>query len=140
MPKPRLSGAQRRKLARQQEIAAAAANGQQVMPPLRRLETLNTVRDYRREINAVYRDLHHDRIRREDATSRVFILNTGAALARAEQELQELIELRRRLDEIQGRQGALPYTQGDAFDGSGEHEDGELLPTIAATDLPHEVN
>ena len=90
MAKPRLSGAQRRKIAKEKAEQALTATG--VLVPLpRELSTLNTVRDYRREINATYRDYHNARIARESMTARAFVLNTGAALAKAEMELEELV-------------------------------------------------
>lgn len=122
--KPRLSGAQRRKLARQSAVAAAAVTGVFV-PPMPTLGSLDNVVDYRRELNVVYKRMRSGHMHPEDATKAVFILNTGAALARAEQELRELTQLRERVDAIQAshhfgdRPPALTVleTAGDVIEG-----------------------
>lgn len=122
MQKPKLSGAQRRKLAKA-KAAEQLAKG--VLVPLpRELSTLNTVRDYRREINSVYRDYHHERITRDSATSRVFILNTGAALAKAEMELEELAKLREQVERIQS--GGPP---GLEYANASDYRSADLLPS-----------
>jgi hypothetical protein len=98
--KPKLSGAQRRKLAREKAIADAAITGVYV-PPMPSLGALETVVDYRRELNVVYKRLRAGHMPPEVATKSAFILNLGAALARAEQELQELTQLREKVEAIQ---------------------------------------
>jgi hypothetical protein len=101
--KPRLSGFQRRKLAR-----LKIANGQTVIPAkdpdeLRRIRVgaLDTVNQWRREIAKVYREMRFQMIRTEIGTRLVYVAEIGARLAKMQEELKELETLRQQLEQLQ---------------------------------------
>jgi hypothetical protein len=125
--KPRLSGAARRKLAREEAAKAFAERG--VVMPAFTVGSLNTVRDYRAELNKVYRAARMGQMRPEDATKLAFIVNLGAQLSRVEEELANIEGLRRAVEEVQGQQAISyqPAPEGTQ-EASGAALVGELLP------------
>ena len=103
--KPRLSGAQRRKIARGK------------LPPSRPLiatkvqvyttgdtvsNRLMTVMEWRREIAKVYREMRSGKIRTEEGTRFVYVSEIGARLAKMAEELESIEALRRQLERLQG--------------------------------------
>lgn len=132
MNKPRLSGAQRRKIARQNATAEAERNGGVYVPPLPTLGSLETVVDYRRELNVIYKAMRRGDMPAENATKAVFILNVGAALARAETELREQAQLREAVVALQSQSAtALAWAPPEP---AGEALAGELMPVVGAPD------
>lgn len=130
MAKPRLSGAQRRKL-NAQRIAEA---GGVVMPRLPALGSLESVRSFRAELSTIYAAMRRGAVPTEVGTRLVYVLNVGAALAKAEQELQELTHLREQIARIEGDGPGLPalgYLEPDDAAGSlngSEISEGEPQP------------
>ncbi len=102
--KPKLSGAQRRKAAKQK--ASTRLGGAPLRPlsaellaPVR-VEDLETVSGYRRELNRVYGQMRAGQMQPELGTKLAYVLNTGASLARIEQELHEAALIRDELMKI----------------------------------------
>ena len=120
----KLSGAARRKIAREKATAEAAAKGSDYIPPMPALGKLETVTDYRRELNVVYRRMRQGQMPPEVATKSAFILNLGAALAKAETELAEYRALLEGVERAE--QGQLRQVVAEAHVGSAIR--GELLP------------
>lgn len=110
MAKPRLSGAQWRKRKRQRDEAERKARlgggdvkllSPENLPPVR-LEDLETVSAYRRELNRVYGQVRSGELLPEVGTKMAFILCQGAGLARIEQELREAALIREQLVKLNG--------------------------------------
>jgi hypothetical protein len=108
MAKPKMSGAARRKLKRQ-EAAQARLDVQrrlggaevkplspELLPPLN-VEDLDSVGAYRRELNRVYGQMRIGAMLPETGTKLAFVLCQGAGLARIEQELLEAEAIRNEL-------------------------------------------
>jgi hypothetical protein len=100
--KPRLSGAQRRKLAKER---ASAAGPQPVIAGevLRRIRVgqLDTIDQWRTEISKVYREMRLGKIRSDEGTRLTYVANIAAQLAKIAQELKELEALRQQLAALQ---------------------------------------
>jgi hypothetical protein len=110
MAKQRLSGAQWRKRKRQRDEAERKARlgggdvkllSPENLPPVR-LEDLETVSAYRRELNRVYGQVRAGELLPEVGTKMAFILCQGAGLARIEQELREAALIREQLVRLNG--------------------------------------
>lgn len=123
------SGWQRRKLRREQQAALAAA-GLPVIPPLPDPGVLETVGDYRREINVIYRGMRRGALCAEDAWRATRILDIAAeqafheeqcALKREELEIarQQVVELRRLQPGGAPIQDYLPAPGEPAINGAG---------------------
>ena len=108
MRKPRLSGAARRKLKRQQDAqtrlevqgrlggAAVKPLSPELLPPLN-VDDLDSVGAYRRELNRVYGQMRIGAMLPETGTKLAFVLCQGAGLARIEAKLLEAEAIRREL-------------------------------------------
>jgi hypothetical protein len=125
-----LSGHQKRKLAEARKREA----GINYVPPPPPLGPLEQPVHYRRELNEVYRRMRLGHLPPEIATKSAFILNLGAALAKAEQELAELAQLREAVAQIQdGNQPAIQYGANveriaDCANGADQVHAVELVP------------
>lgn len=100
--KPRLSGAQRRKLAKERSSIPTS-------PPvlagevLRRVRVgqLDTIDQWRTEISRVYREMRLGKLRTDEGTKLTYVANVAAQLAKIAQELKELEALRQQLAALQ---------------------------------------
>jgi hypothetical protein len=110
MAKPKMSGAQWRKRKRQRDEAERKARlgggdvkllSPENLPPVR-LEDLESVSGYRRELNRVYGQVRSGELLPEVGTKMAFILCQGAGLARIEQELREAALIREQLVRLNG--------------------------------------
>jgi hypothetical protein len=103
-PKPKLSGAQRRKIAKQKALArqggALAKPLSAEFLPMVKPEDLETVRDYRIGINRTLAQMFSGQISPELGTKMIYGFSQGAGLARIEQGLFEARLIR---DEIMRR-------------------------------------
>lgn len=128
----KLSGAQRRKAARLKahaRVGGAPARplSAELLPPVR-VEDLDSVAGYRRELNRVYGQMRAGQMAPETGTKLVFVLCQGAGLARIEEELREAAALR---DELIRLNNAGPYgsqTLLPAFDGGDQTDDADAAP------------
>lgn len=116
--KPKLSGAARRKLARQKaqahvEGAPSRPLSAELLAPVK-VEDLDTVAGYRRELNRVYGMMRAGQMRGEDGTKLAYVLCQGAGLARIEQELREAAAIREALVRLQGDRQLLSHSHGTA--------------------------
>jgi predicted transcriptional regulator len=98
--KPRLSGFQRRKAAREKLNASRPkvqvyATGDVVT------NRLMTVLEWRREIAKVYREMRSGKIRTEEGTRFVYVSEIGARLAKMQEELESIEALRKQLEQVQ---------------------------------------
>lgn len=114
--KPRLSGAQRRKLVKERSSAATprpVIEGE----VLRRVRVgqLNTIDQWRVEIAKVYREMRLGKIRSDEGTKLTYVANVAAQLAKIAQELKELEALRQQLAALQRTQPAA-LIQHDGLD------------------------
>jgi hypothetical protein len=106
--KKKLSGFQRRKLAREKLNASR--------PPMRSpkmqvyttgdvvTNRLMTVLEWRREIAKVYREMRSGKIRTEEGTRFVYVSEIGARLAKMQEELESIEALRKQLELVQSGQ------------------------------------
>jgi len=136
--KPRLSGAARRKLARQ----AAARENYGVMPRARIVSgelsgvvvgQLDTVSDWRREIGRIFREARAGTLATEDASRLTFIAQVGARVSQVEQELEGIRALHEAVVKV--HEGGQPVAWAPPEPASaGVHGplEGELLPATPA--------
>jgi polyhydroxyalkanoate synthesis regulator phasin len=110
MAKKRLTGAQRRKIAKERDatlpprvVTVETAAERQVVG-----NRLMTVTEWRREISKIYREMRSGKIRSEEGTRFVWVSEVGARLAKMQEELESIEALRRQLEEMQQLQGVLP--------------------------------
>jgi hypothetical protein len=107
MPKPKLSGAQRRKLAKHRAAARLQRAGgerplrAELLPPVR-IEDLEGVRAYRHEMNRLYALMRSGDLATENGTRMVYVLREAANLARIEEELQLAGAIRAELLKLNG--------------------------------------
>ena len=131
-PRRKLSGAQRRKAAKLKAQgrpggAPARPLSVELLAPVR-VEDLDTVAGYRRELNRVYGQMRAGQMPPEHGTKLVFVLCQGAGLARIEEELREAAALRDELIKLNsGRHGGQEYLPA-LHDGSHEEHDGLEAP------------
>jgi hypothetical protein len=76
--------------------------------PHMRIGRLETVAQWRRQVGKIYRDMRKGRIPKEDGTRLTYVANIGAQLAKYEQELAQVDELARQLEEIKSGRFLLP--------------------------------
>ena len=127
LPKRKPSGAQYRKQKRLEAAAQLLMPGEVVHRP-KIASRLVSVRDWRTELGSIYRDMRMNRIPADVGTKLAFVANFGAQLAKVEQELVELGQLRSRLDAINGGTPTLAYNPVET---AGEAIEAEALPTPA---------
>jgi len=118
-PKKYLSGAAKRKLAKQRLMASAPALDGNLLRRIR-VGELNTVDQWRREIGKIYREMRFQKIPTEVGTRLVYVAEIGARLAKMAQELCELEQLRQQLAALQGGPTALITRDHDAINGAVE--------------------
>ena len=95
---------------------------------------LETVDEWRRQINSIYRDMRMGRIPPDFGTKLTYVANVGAQLAKIAQELKELTGLRDQLAQLQS--GALiTHQYPNGFD---TESAGELLPASNNDSQPSE--
>jgi hypothetical protein len=114
--KPRLSGAQRRKIAKERASAATPRPLDGEVQRRIRVGQLDTIDQWRVEIAKVYREMRLGKIRSDEGTRLTYVANVAAQLAKIAQELKELEALRQQLAALQS---APPpgLIQNDAMDG-----------------------
>jgi hypothetical protein len=107
MRKPKLSGAQRRKQAKQraaerlQRLGGDRPLRAELLPPVR-IEDLEDVRSYRHEMNRLYALMRSGDLATEHGTRMVYVLREAANLSRIEQELQLAGAIRAELLKLNG--------------------------------------
>jgi hypothetical protein len=110
--KPKLSGAQRRKLAKQRAADRLQLLGgdrplrAELLPPVR-IEDLESVRSYRHEMNRLYALMRGGDLLTENGTRLTYVLREAANLARIEEELRLAAAIRDQLMELNAGARAL---------------------------------
>jgi hypothetical protein len=120
--KPRLSGAQRRKLQKEKTLAARHTVDPSTVIPRVRVGRLDTVDEWRREISTVYREMRLGKIRSDEGTRLTYVANVGAQLAKIAQEIKELETLRQQLAQLQGGPVTYPVNGAEYLPAVGEDE------------------
>jgi hypothetical protein len=118
-PKPKLSGAARRKLAKQKLMASLPKPNGDLMPRIK-VGRLETVDEWRKEIGKVYRAMRTGTLRSDEGTKLTYVANVGAQLAKIEQELGAIEELRQgnaalRQQLAQSKNGGIPLLNGQTY-------------------------
>jgi hypothetical protein len=101
--KPRLSGAQRRKIARADKVAAAVKKsiaGELI--PLDLTNAPNTYDEWRREGREVYWEMRKRKLDMESGKALTWAADMNARMAKMAEELRELQYLRQQLAALQG--------------------------------------
>jgi hypothetical protein len=119
-----LSGAAKRKLAKQRLMASAPALEGNLLRRIR-VGELNTVDQWRREIGKIYREMRFQKIPTEVGTRLVYVAEIGARLAKMAEELRELEALRQQLAQLQGVPTGLITHNRDTINGALEVTDHE---------------
>ena len=105
--KPKLSGAQRRKQARQSaEPTQVLAGDVLKREPQYVTNRLMTVLEWRRQIGLLYREARAGKLRSDEATRFVYIAEIGARLAKMAEELESIEALRQQLAQVQNAPAA----------------------------------
>ncbi len=99
--KPKLSGAQRRKLARERAASTPPAAGVVLLPRVN-VGKLESLADLRREVVRLYRAARAGALTSELAARLTYVLNVAASLVRVEVEQRQVDDLRRQLAELRG--------------------------------------
>jgi hypothetical protein len=102
--KPKLSGAQRRKLQKQKQQLADAPRDGELLARIRmgHFDHGGTVNQWRIELARVYRAMRLGHLRTDEGTKLTYVANVAAQLAKMAEELRELEALRQQLSRVQG--------------------------------------
>jgi hypothetical protein len=123
--KPKLSGAQRRKLLKEKFAANNAPrpviNGELIKRiRMGHFDHGGTVNQWRMEIARVYRAMRRGQLRTDEGTKLTYVANVAAQLAKIAEELRELEQLRQQLTQLQGMPVAGLISNG--HDAAEDHE------------------
>lgn len=109
-PKPRLSGAARRKLARATKVAAARPKT--VIGELLTLDLTgapNTYDEWRREGRTVYWEMRKRKLDLDSGKALTWAADMNARMAKMAEELHELRQINQRLQHLQGNAAHIDY-------------------------------
>lgn len=136
MSGPKLSGAARRKLAREaarRENYGVLARAQYVRGELTGVVVgeLDSVGDWRREIGRIFREARAGTLPTEEASRLTFVASLGVRVAQVEQELRQIAALHEAVQRVEEQRHVLASPALPAPEPAGEPLTGELMPLEA---------